>query len=202
MGTLTREIDPAINDVRGHAMEHLRGPEPSGFSTRRLNLRRCTPEDADAVFAYRKRGDVAKYLRNGIWSRAKTEDELSTYARAPFKALDDELVLLAEDRETSVVVGEVGLVWKKHGTAEIGYVFHPEYGGRGFATEAVQSLIIWAIHELGFNKVIARTDAANLSSIALCRRVGLHVTGESISTDGRDQIELLFETDALPQFDK
>lgn len=197
-----RETDAAIKDVRGRTMEHLGGPGPAGFSTRRLNLRRCTPGDVDAVFAYRKRGDVAQYLRNGIWSRDKTEDELSTYARASFKAPDDELVLLAEDRETSVVVGEVGLVWKKHGVAEIGYVFHPEHGGKGFATEAIQSLITWAIHELGFNKVIARTDATNVSSIALCRRVGLHIAGKSISTDGGEQIEILFETSVLPQFDQ
>jgi len=167
---------------------------PIESATSRLMLRRCEGSDVEAVLAYRQRSDVGKYLRDGTWSHAKAVREIAAYSVAPFSAPGDELVLLAETRDGAAVVGEVGLLWSGERTAEIGYVFNPRYGGQGLATEAVSAIINFARCPLGFLRVIARTVAANVASIALCRRLGMHLLSTALSTDGRRVMECVFST--------
>lgn len=146
------------------------------IDTVRLRLRRPRRGDVDAVFAYRSRAEVARHLRAGPWSREKTERELTRYATAAFGTFGDELVLLAETRDGGAVVGEVGLRWPDAtGAAEVGYVFNPEFGGQGFATEAVRGVVSAAFERWAVAQVIAITDAANRDSRRLCERIGMHL---------------------------
>jgi RimJ/RimL family protein N-acetyltransferase len=73
------------------------------------------------------------------------------------------------------VIGDVVLMWRsrEHATAEIGYVFHPDYGGQGFATEAVRALLDIAFGTYCLRRVTARIDARNLASLRLAERVGM-----------------------------
>jgi RimJ/RimL family protein N-acetyltransferase len=137
--------------------------------------------------SYRGRPDVARHLSAGVWTTARAESELRAYEQATFTAPGDELVLLAETRDTAAVVGEVGLVWvsEEPRTAEIGYVFNPEFGGRGLATEAVSGLVHAAFTSFDFDRVVATTDEDNATSRALCERLGMQLLSTSISSDGR-----------------
>ena len=165
------------------------------IETTRLRLRRCHPSDVDAVLAYRGRSDVAKYLSAGVWTRAKTIRELGTYETTVFDGPGDELVLLAEINDSRRVAGEVGLVWRDDipDTAEIGYVFNPDFGGRGLATEAITALVQVAFDQFGFRHVMAVTDEANRASRALCERVGMRLLSTSIGNDHRRVPECTYE---------
>ncbi len=46
--------------------------------------------------------------------------------------------------DTGTVIGDVVLKWicGKHRQGEIGYMFHPVFGGKGYATEAATVLTI------------------------------------------------------------
>jgi RimJ/RimL family protein N-acetyltransferase len=157
------------------------------IDTARLRLRRCRPSDVDGVLAYRGRDDVARHLSAGVWTRAKALDELQVYELAPFARQGDELVLLAETRDDALIAGEVGLVWLDDTTrtAEIGFVFNPEFSGRGLATEAVSALLDAAFHRFDFQRVVASTDEANTSSRRLCKRVGMRLLSTATSSDAR-----------------
>jgi RimJ/RimL family protein N-acetyltransferase len=67
------------------------------------------------------------------------------------------------------------LAWRsaEHGCAEIGYVFHPDARGHGYATEACAALLELAFDGLGLHRVIARVDARNDASCAVLRRLGM-----------------------------
>jgi RimJ/RimL family protein N-acetyltransferase len=67
----------------------------------------------------------------------------------------------------------IGLVSSVHRTCEIGYVFLPEVGGRGFATEAARVAVDVAITFQGAQRVVARLDARNTASAELLERLGL-----------------------------
>ncbi|HYN43258.1 MAG TPA: GNAT family N-acetyltransferase [Thermoanaerobaculia bacterium] len=58
-----------------------------------------------------------------------------------------------------------------NGTAEIGYSVVPEATGLGFATEAVQALLAWALRS-GASRVIAHTTPSNGASVAVLLRCG------------------------------
>lgn len=159
-------------------------------------MRRPREADVDAILAYRSRPDVARYLRAGTWTREHTASELSLYASAHFEGPGDELVLVAELLETAEVVGEVGLVWLKDESAEIGYVFNPSFGGKGLATEAVGALLAAARNDWRFVQVLAKTDAANESSRALCERLGMTLVATALTTDGRGVEECTYAVPA------
>jgi RimJ/RimL family protein N-acetyltransferase len=144
--------------------------------------------------AYRGRPDVARHLSAGVWTAERAESELRSYEHATFTGPGDELVLLAETRDTVAVVGKVGLVWRNEDprTAEVGYVFNPAFGGRGLATEAVSGLVQAAFTKFDFDHVVATTDEDNASSRALCERLGMRLLSTSISTDDRQVSECTY----------
>jgi aminoglycoside 6'-N-acetyltransferase len=57
--------------------------------------------------------------------------------------------------------------------AEVGWVFHPDFQGKGYATEAATALLELAFGELGMHRVRAELDPLNAASIALCHRLGM-----------------------------
>jgi RimJ/RimL family protein N-acetyltransferase len=90
-------------------------------------------------------------------------------ARAPSAAVE------GQPARRGSVIGDVVLMWRsrEHATAEIGYVFHPDHRGQGFATEAVGALLDIAFGTYRLHRVTARIDARNLASLRLAERVGM-----------------------------
>src|SRR5699024_11493582 len=59
------------------------------------------------------------------------------------------------------------------GVAEIGWALDPAYGGKGFAGEAVKTVLELAFTTYGLHRVAAQMDARNEASARLAQRVGL-----------------------------
>lgn len=55
---------------------------------------------------------------------------------------------------------------------EIGWHFHPEAWGHGYATEAAAAVLAHGV-ESGLDRVVAVTNPANLASRAVCERIGM-----------------------------
>lgn len=142
----------------------------------RLLLRPLASRDADALLAYRGREDVCRYVpfepmtREGI-----TERLAGQWARTELTGEGQSLTLGAEIRQTGQLAGDTVLFWRsrEHAGGEIGYVFNPSLGGRGYATEAVTMMLRLGFEELGLHRIIARIDARNEPSARLARRVGM-----------------------------
>ena len=85
------------------------------------------------------------------------------------------LTLGAQVGETSELVGDVVLFWRSraHAGGELGYVFNPALGGRGYATEAANVMLRLGFEGLGLHRIVARIDERNESSVKLARRLGM-----------------------------
>ena len=57
--------------------------------------------------------------------------------------------------------------------AELGWVFHPDVAGHGYATEARPRIADLAFDHYGCHRVEAQLDPRNERSAALCRRLGM-----------------------------
>ena len=142
----------------------------------RLLLRPLTSRDIDALLAYRGREDVCRYVpfepmtREGI-----TERLTGQWARTELTGEGQSLTLGAEVSQTGELAGDIILFWhsEEHAGGEIGYVFNPSLGGRGYATEAVTMMLRLGFEELGLHRIIARIDERNDPSVRLARRVGM-----------------------------
>ena len=65
----------------------------------------------------------------------------------------------------------------------MGYVFAPDAGGHGYATEAAAAVLSLAFEDLGLHRVIARLDARNGPSARLAARLGLRLEGHLVSNE-------------------
>lgn len=148
--------------------------QPFTLRTERLTLRLHEPRDRDALLSYYGDPKVARFLLEGPWDEATTSTKLAeriarTGLDSPARALA--LVVELEGR----VIGDVAL-WATDETGakgEIGWVFHPDAEGHGYATEAAAAVLQLAFERYGLHRVEAQMDARNVGSASLCARIGM-----------------------------
>jgi len=68
-------------------------------------------------------------------------------------------------REAAAFSAEVGLFW----------AVCPRHQGQGIATEAAQMMIDYAFEHLHLGRILAATETDNAASVAVMRRLGMHV---------------------------
>ncbi|MFC4061311.1 GNAT family N-acetyltransferase [Planomonospora corallina] len=164
--------------------------------TERLLLRPFTPADLDALHAIQARSDVARYLYWEPRDREQTREALET--KTTQTALRDEgqaLSLAVELAATGELIGDALLFWhsRTHRSGEIGYVFHPDHHGRGYATETGDALLRLGFDDLGLHRVTGRLDARNTASARVLERLGMRreahlVENEWVKDEWTDEV--------------
>lgn len=97
-------------------------------------------------------------------------------------------VLGVEHRETSSVIGHVGLSAAR-GSVEIGYAVEQREQGRVLATEAVAAMSEWGLVELGLAEILGIVGAANGPSCRVLEKAGFERVSEELEmTDVRSEI--------------
>ncbi len=56
---------------------------------------------------------------------------------------------------------------------EIGWSLHPDFQGRGLATEGAAELLRIGFDELGLHRIVAEADARNTGSIRVMEKLGM-----------------------------
>ena len=142
----------------------------------RLLLRPLAVGDADSLLAYRGCEDVCRYVPFEPMSRHDIIERIAgQWARTGLTDEGQSLTLGAQVGETGELAGDVVLFWhsRAHAGGELGYVFNPALGGRGYATEAAHVMLRLGFEGLGLHRIVARIDERNESSVKLARRLGM-----------------------------
>jgi RimJ/RimL family protein N-acetyltransferase len=146
--------------------------------TSRLVLRTYAEDDLDDLLAYYSDPETARFLLEDAWTADDAAEQVARrMARTGVDGPGSALALVVEHEGT--VVGDVSL-WTTGDTVsrgEVGWAFNPRYTGRGFATEALRSLLGIAFDRYRMHRVVAQLDARNNRSAALCERVGMKREG-------------------------
>jgi RimJ/RimL family protein N-acetyltransferase len=122
------------------------------------------------------RPEVARYLYWEPRTPAGSEESLiRKIASTRIGSEGETLNLAVTPRHGGPLVGDVVLTYLSavHRQAEVGYLFHPDAGGQGLATEATAVLVGLAFDELGVHRVQARLDPRNTPSARLLERLGM-----------------------------
>ena len=64
-----------------------------------------------------------------------------------------------------------------NGTTEIGYGISEDYQGQGYATEAVDAVVAWALQKPGVTRVEAETEPDNRASRRVLEKCGFLPSG-------------------------
>lgn len=144
--------------------------------TARLHLRPFGEQDLADLYAFHSRPEVTRFL---YWeARTLTETQAVLARKQTETSLMDEgarLSLAVVLSATARVIGEVSLVWRsqEHQQGEVGFVFNPDFGGHGYATEATQVMLTLGFGELELHRIYGRCDPRNTASAKLMERVGM-----------------------------
>lgn len=160
----------------------VQGPRPGSLRPRypvrseRLLLRPLATGDASAMLVYRSREDVCRYVPFDPMSRDDIIERIAgPWARTELTDEGQALTLGVQVAETGELAGDVVLFWhsRAHAGGELGYVFDPALGGRGYATEAANAMLRLGFADLGLHRIVARIDERNEPSVRLARRLGM-----------------------------
>jgi RimJ/RimL family protein N-acetyltransferase len=162
--------------------------------TARLTLRPCVRGDLDALYDIQSRPDVTRYLLFDARTREQVRAVLEQRIRAD--GLEhDALNLAVVLSQTGAFIGDVVLFLRsrEHRQGEIGYVFHPYYGGHGYATEAARVLLRLGFENYGLHRIVGRLDARNTPSARVLERLGMRreahfVQNEFVKGEWSDEV--------------
>lgn len=135
-------------------------------------------EDALSIHAYASDADVSRYIG---WNLMHTLEETTTYVEEMMRRERVETHLYASifERDSGVLIG-TGMLFNfddEASQAEIGYVFHKAYWGKGYASETIRVITDFAFEKLGLHKVHASVVAANIGSARVLEKNGYALEG-------------------------
>ncbi|GAB3143495.1 GNAT family protein [Micromonospora sonneratiae] len=145
-------------------------------ATSRLILRPFTAADLDDVWAYQKLPEVARHMLWPARTRDQSERAVDQMVTEDNIAGEGDCLSLAVVwPDAGRVVGQVELVWlsREHRQGELGYVFNPQYQGKGLATEAAAEMLRLGFEALGLHRIVGRCSAQNSASARLLARLGM-----------------------------
>lgn len=152
------------------------------LETDRLQIREWTPDDVDFVFDLYSRWDVQRFI--GRTPRVMIDHAEAEAMIARQRSVQDPVlgVWAVTAREDSRLLGTLLLKaipasgpetpLSPSGDVEIGWHFHPEAWGHGYAAEA-GSCGLKRAFDAGIEKVVAVTDPANIPSQNVAKRIGM-----------------------------
>jgi RimJ/RimL family protein N-acetyltransferase len=149
-------------------------------TTERLTLRLMTAADLDDVFSYQSREDVCRYMLFEPRTREEVAERIAKNAAATTLEKDGDYLQLALELPASEdgparVIGDsyFTIASLENSRGEIGWVLHPDFAGKGYATDAARAVLGIAFGVIRLHRVYAELDPRNDASIALCKRLGM-----------------------------
>ena len=148
------------------------------LETDRLLLRPLSVRDAGDIYSWASDPEVARYV---LWTPHGSVSDTRSYLRSMRslyrRGLPSSWAVVL--RSTGRVIGTIGFMWYSEAncSAEVGYSFSREYWNRGYATEALRSVLSSAFSMLPLNRVEAQHDIRNPASGRVMEKCGMRREG-------------------------
>ncbi|HZB40740.1 MAG TPA: GNAT family N-acetyltransferase [Ilumatobacter sp.] len=141
----------------------------------RLTLRLMTHTDVDTYVAYRSDPVTLELLETHVPPIAeRIHAEVDAAASLGGLAEDHWVRLAVTLAGEEEMIGDVGAGIKNGGgVVDIGYVFRPEFRGRGYASEAVRALVDHVIDAHSIHRIEAVLSPLNMASMRVLESIGM-----------------------------
>lgn len=144
--------------------------------TERLRLRDFTSGDFDAVHAYASDPRVTDNLCWGPNTPEQTRAFLDKAARETRAVPRTGFSLGIEETAVPCIIGGIHIHphGREAGTRELGYCLHPDFWGRGLASEAASAIVAFGFETLQARRLVAEVFASNAASTHILEKLGFH----------------------------
>jgi len=149
------------------------------LETERLLLRPFQKEDAEDVFVgWESDPDVARYM---FWTSHHDIEKTRQWLVFETEQIekDDWYRFALVLKETKELIGTVLIYYEEEVQCwEIGYNLGKKYWGKGYATEAVERMISFAVEELQISEIVGRYAKENPASGRVMEKLGFQYEKE------------------------
>ncbi|GLC87245.1 GNAT family N-acetyltransferase [Lysinibacillus piscis] len=142
------------------------------IQTPRLLIRTFQEEDWRDVYTYTSNEQVMTYIPEGRFSQEQAKKFVVENREEQAKHFP---VIL---RENHTLIGHLAFhpYFGQH-TYEIGWVFHPDYYGNGYASEAAEAMLAYGFEALKLHRIIATCQPENIASYRIMEKIGMRREG-------------------------
>ncbi|WP_028594999.1 GNAT family N-acetyltransferase [Paenibacillus assamensis] len=146
--------------------------------TERLHMRKMKVSDSPSLFKIWSDPDVTEFMNVSSFteeSQAKDLIKLLDELSQDNKAIRYSII----DKVSNEIIGSCGFNYLdfEHAKAEIGYDIAKTSWGRGYATEAIQSLLDYGFSTLELNRIEAKVEPENVNSAKVLRKLNFSFEG-------------------------
>ena len=143
------------------------------IETQRLILRLPRPEDFDRYAEMHADEETARHI-GGAMPRAAGWRKFLQMPGA--WAMQGYAMFSVVEKSSGKWIGQVG-PWQPEGWpgTEVGWAFHRDSWGKGYAREGAIATVDWAFANLGWTEVIHSINPENTASQALAKRLGSRI---------------------------
>lgn len=142
------------------------------IETDRIIIRRFTAADTEDLYDYLSKEAVVKYEPYPPYTREMAEET------AKNRAADGRFYAVA--LKEGKVIGNLYLAGGEFDTWELGYVFHDDFWGQGYAYESTRALLNYSFARYAARRITAMCNPLNEASWKLLERLGFRREGELI----------------------
>jgi RimJ/RimL family protein N-acetyltransferase len=149
------------------------------LETTRLLLRPCRTEDVELAYELWTNDHVRRFLFD---DRIISMDEARLFVDASQSNFERHGygLWLVFARERGCVVGFAGFLRTEGEAPGLIYGVHPDFCGKGYATEAARAVLSYALESLAVPVVKADVDEPNVISVRVLEKLGMRRTRRAI----------------------
>lgn len=165
------------------------------LESERIGLREFRLDDLDAVHGIVGDDRVTWFLSFDSRSREQAEDMLAGILERAQKDPRTEFYLAITPTGTDELIGFARLALGGVKAAKLGYAVAHEHQGKGYATDAVITMLRFAFGSLALHRVTAAIGPDNPASMAVIQRTGFTQEGvlrDHVHTNGVWRDSVLF----------
>ena len=156
------------------------------LETPRLLLRKIAVSDYLDMYDYSRRSETSRYLLWTPHSSPRYTKKYISYLQGQYRNENFYDFALVE-KESGKMIGTCGFTSfdLDNNAAELGYVLHPDYWGKGLGKEALLRVMGYGFAELRLHRLTAKIMTENLASKRLAQACGMrheatHIDGMRI----------------------
>lgn len=141
------------------------------IETERLIFRGIDESDAKLIVEWRSAPEVYKYFKSP--HEITVEEHLNWYNNT-YLTNDNRFDWMCIEKKSKNRIGVFGLC-KEDDRVEVNYLLIPEVQHKGYATEAIRSLVNYASGNWNIRNIVAEIHEENIPSIKLIEKLGFKV---------------------------
>ncbi len=148
------------------------------LETERMILRPLTADERALFHLLHNDAQVMRYVSDPMDAAridARFDERLAHFD----KTREAWLALVIVEKESGSSVGVTGFLsrWQPYRQAELGFLLHPAYQGRGYGRESTQAVLRFIFERCGYHKATATVTEGNEASFGLLRKLGFRHEG-------------------------